>query len=529
MSDIASIVEKKQAKISFAVDRVETAKELLPITKAKSYLEEDWKVPLIAFSHNDNFEIVAETGNHPLATAIHLAFSQHRPLLLTPDIIWMTIAQGFAQHINNKAESLRNKFVGHQDKVTLKVFASTPTTSQEWSAIVSEWGLKIREHIDPKLYQLMLCDFTTTTETISTASKVVMMNAFQQYFDYRLVAICGIPEITLLGTIEDWTTIRDRVQIIAQYDLQWWTDRLLPICEGFIDTAAGNPNLKFWQHIYKPKEVYGGDVITGWLADIFPYLKDYITHKPVIKNSILAIPRDRITINDGIRLQSLPTGLSEATITLEEKNQEKELELIGGFIGITQDSNKCLYPEIGWGIREKDRLTQLINTLANKQQSKASPDWSKIKFIPETPKELIQLTEKLLGKSLYPDTKNSWYLQTPKEYKMYELVKYNQFFTSFAQLKNKRYLACSFVNRTIGKWQEADYQCCKEVWIVVTETITEQDDFFKEDRKVLVLEKTKVIAKGITQLLERIITAEGKYYFDNPSFIPDESLDTLDK
>ncbi len=47
------------------------------------------------------------------------AFSEHRPLLLTPDTIWMTIAQGFAQHINNNAERLRYQFVDGSSKTEL--------------------------------------------------------------------------------------------------------------------------------------------------------------------------------------------------------------------------------------------------------------------------------------------------------------------------------------------------------------------------------------------------------------------------
>ncbi|MFN6483910.1 MULTISPECIES: DUF4419 domain-containing protein [unclassified Nostoc] len=34
-----------------------------------------------------------------------------------------------------------------------------------------------------------------------------------------MYCVCGIPEITLLGTVEDWQSISDRVQIMAEYDL----------------------------------------------------------------------------------------------------------------------------------------------------------------------------------------------------------------------------------------------------------------------------------------------------------------------
>ena len=41
---------------------------------------------------------------------------------------------------------------------------------------------------------------------------------------------------------------------------------------------------------------------------------------------------------------------------------------------------------------------------------------------------------------------------------------------------------------------------------------------------ILKPEETKVIAKGIPQLLERTIQAEGRYYFDAEYFFPDESI-----
>ena len=52
-----------------------------------------------------------------LISAIHTAWSSHYPLTLTPDIIWLCIAQGLAQHINTdyNAEKLRHLFVEHED------------------------------------------------------------------------------------------------------------------------------------------------------------------------------------------------------------------------------------------------------------------------------------------------------------------------------------------------------------------------------------------------------------------------------
>ena len=87
----------------------------------------------VAFSHESSSTVVSgsEVGEHGLVNAVHLAFSQHRPLVLTPDAVWLTLAQGFAQHINNHAEALRSRFVGHKGKIELRVDAQLLTTAED--------------------------------------------------------------------------------------------------------------------------------------------------------------------------------------------------------------------------------------------------------------------------------------------------------------------------------------------------------------------------------------------------------------
>ena len=38
--------------------------------------------------------------------AVHKAYQRHYPLVLSPDIIWQCVAQGFAIHVNTNSEKL---------------------------------------------------------------------------------------------------------------------------------------------------------------------------------------------------------------------------------------------------------------------------------------------------------------------------------------------------------------------------------------------------------------------------------------
>ena len=97
---------------------------------------------------------------------------------------------------------MRYQFVNHSSKKELKVVLERLLDNQDWQKAVELWSKQIDENVKADIGDLMVCDFSTTTPIIRTASQVVIMDALKQYFDYRLYAICGIPWITVRGTIE---------------------------------------------------------------------------------------------------------------------------------------------------------------------------------------------------------------------------------------------------------------------------------------------------------------------------------------
>ncbi|MBD1925442.1 DUF4419 domain-containing protein [Trichocoleus sp. FACHB-90] len=522
METVASILHTSEGEISFLVDDVQVCQDILPVNKAWRKFEERLGFSLLAFSHNNSFEVIQESGNHPLVTAVHIAHSEHRPLLLTPDAIWLTIAQGFAQHINNHAEKLRSRFVGHSGKLELKVEAQKLAQPSDWAEVIDKWSERIRDNVKPDIHSLMVCNFSTTTSIIQTASQVVMMEAFQQYFDYMLYAICGIPGITVRGTEADWRSIRGRVEAIAAYDLGWWTERLLPICDALIDTVAGRPTLKFWQQIYKPKEIYGGEVITGWLADLFPYVNHSVTHAPTQKNPILDIPRAELTVEDGISPTRLPTGLSQASIALVTPKGKADLEVVAGFIGVRQQDG-YLQPEIGWAVRKQDRFLKMLTILEQNPSMRSPINWSKPQGQSEMPKELIQLHSHFDGGTIVVQSEYPWHIRALEDYTYHELKGTDKQFTGFMDIEGDRCIAYSYICRP--RRSQEDRNRSWEWWVIVGKPVWEgTDPIFGREVWTFTTEDVKVIANGIPQLFERIAKAKGQYYFDDPDFQPDDSL-----
>lgn len=558
MAAISSILHRATGQIRFSVDPVEPRSRLLPLKNSKWKFEQQYQKPILAFSHSESFEVVEDKGCHPVVAAVHLAFSVHFPLLLTPDIIWMVLAQGFAQHINNCAEKLRSRFVRHSGKKELKVTALEVSEPHHWTEAIEQWTLQIRDCVGADLYRLMECNFSTTTPTTRTASHVVMMDAFKQYFDYSWMCIYGIPEITLMGTVEDWQSIRDRVELMAQYDLNWWTEGLLPICQELIETAAGKPKLEFWKSIYKPEASYGGEVMTGWPGFLFPYLKDDITQEPSVKNPMLAIEPEKLTVQHGIHLSSLPSGLASAPFTLNTPTcTEYPLELIAGFIGIRQHSNGILEPEIGWVVTEGNCFAQLLDLFQREHQTFATMNWSQSQlFLVSIPAELVQLLERFNGATLFAGSEHPWQILKSKDWQCYYFLKgktsislTSSYVTHFINLKDGRCIAYVKIRCAQSYSEAGTFKPVPSKWWVVlgkpipyAELVLEEenpevnennlssflnDPTFYSNTIGLQLEDTKVIAKSIVQFFERMVEAEGRYYFDEPDFQPDDSLTTI--
>lgn len=359
--------------VTFPVDRVEPSREPLPTASARSIAEARLGNPIIVADHGVEPLIeerdVAGFGppqdSHAFADAVHLAFSQHRPLVISPDVVWLTIAQGIATHVTLHSEQLRSKLVDFEGKRELIVERGVTADELQlgdWAEVVEQFADQVATH--SKLDELppMTASFSTTTPASRIASQVCMLDAFSRYYDYVLMCICGFPQITVLGTVADWMDIHARVARLRNIGLGWWAEHLQPICAQFIATAAGDISRRHWRALYKLKKLYGAYEISGWFAKLFPYTLD--EHR---------IARERNPMLTGKRkhlhARELPKGLSRAQVRVRANDGKQRLTLVAGCLGVRQHSSSlALEPTIGWAVTEADPITNLIEAIVRDPQ-----------------------------------------------------------------------------------------------------------------------------------------------------------------
>lgn len=391
------ILKKQEGSITFIVDRdlpepeehVESV--LTPMEIAKSALWEWGKPTVYATSKCDEglYDIGADTFYQTLLTA----YAEHRPVVISPDMIWCLICQGFSHHINLDPEKYRDRMVFHQGKETLEVRRVEPNefTPEQWEDIIREFAQMVDEKTKGSVASAIVTDFSTTTPVEAISSRITLLDTVKSYFEFVVIQmICGIPHITLKGTPKDWQKIADNVQEFRQFDLDWWIDSLSPILEEFVKAANGYPDPAFWKSIvmtWRTDLVRGGGCmpsdeeptkVDGWFLKFFPYCKDGRTPDKVsIEESMLA---ERVSVPFILRKYD----------TLGNLIEETKMKMTAGMIGVSEDRDTyALTPKFGWFISRDDSEKNMLNKF--KEEAEYGEIYLKVEKVPETLKELTHI------------------------------------------------------------------------------------------------------------------------------------------
>ena len=200
-------------------------------------------------------EIIFDFKNHPVLQGFVSAYKNHRPVTISPDIIWLLIVQAFSNHITNNAEKLRSMFVNFAGKKDLTLERPDlnifQMTSEDFEReVFPEFVKQISEYTGPSIIDTMTPNFTTTTTVSFAVSMISIMSAMKNYFNYKFLCRgCGFPYVTIEGSVEDLTKISLKLNDLKKYDFEWFKSEISDIINKIIDTKKGCVDLKFWKEI----------------------------------------------------------------------------------------------------------------------------------------------------------------------------------------------------------------------------------------------------------------------------------------
>ena len=348
-----------------------------------------------------------EMTEHPVLTSYYYAYLDHYPIVLSPDILWMLILEGFSYHVRLNHMRLREKFVKNnqnKNKIIVSQGANgdshiNDVTSQRWGDIFKGFIEQSKEKIDGTVLHLFTPYFSTTTTDIEYASQIAIVSIvspfvkFIKIFQPCISGGCGFPYINLQGTLQDYKQLKMKIEGLKGYLIDDWIYKLIPIIDKIIETKKGNIDKQFWDNIITNKKtVYSEEIllpssnrhkvvekekieIFGWIFDFFPFKiknegKKYLDNdeeRRIYKSNqvkLESLLRNDIKIYEKSDFSDLPEEMINIDATYKNRSgQVAELGIKTGFLGYTLNQKKEFQPEIGWYFYVKDDPHDLIKTI----------------------------------------------------------------------------------------------------------------------------------------------------------------------
>ena len=279
--------------------------------------------------------------------AAFAAYSIHHHLIISPDDVWIAITTAFSKYINAHAEEMREFFVSHDGQQELKIKDVGTIHTVNWNKLISQMSDKIKMNTKNDIQQWIEPDFSTTTELIHTVGSVVLMGAMAKYFSYKFELCCGLPGVTMRGTLEDWQNIRQRANKLLEFqqeELTKWHQVLTPILDEFIESFSGKVNKDFWNRI--AHQIGGGSGprhLSGWILAFVPF-DDQNRYHLFDQTSI-----QKDNCYGKLNMNDVPTSAVSVPVIIDDNGVEYKTTFYAGHlyatVGSTPDS---IRPSLGW-------------------------------------------------------------------------------------------------------------------------------------------------------------------------------------
>jgi hypothetical protein len=313
-----------------------------------------------------NLQLV-NTHYNGLIHTLQYCYDQHRPLVLSPDVIWLAIIQGVSIHVNKNFTKLEKKlFKENKPKTLIARNDSLSFGAEHWENLINQLAQETKSYTNEDYYSFFVPKFSTTSQIQTTAFQITLLNTYKKAFAYVGESGCGIPYIRLIGNKSDWELIYVHLDHLDLIGLTNWKNELKPLLKEFINVYDNKINTLFWQSIYKNMSDYNAFYISGWILKLFPYIeqkagtgqydeeseltrldKKYFENKFIYGNK---------HVLSNLSTDDFPSGIVDIDLTWNNyiDNETKKLKIYSGYFGIKQHNDKGLEPLISWAICEKD-------------------------------------------------------------------------------------------------------------------------------------------------------------------------------
>lgn len=209
-------------------------------------------------------------ANFGLVGLLSFAYTNHLKVALTPNDFWIVVLSEISKKVNENPQTYRDLFTTSSNKEEILIpYGSNIIPTDIFSTILSS-----KVMFDSKV---LFPDFSTNTDNTTQFLHSIFCDMSSSYYSYTMFC-CGIKEIKLLGTKEDWSKLFKHTEVLldlfSQYspNLKTYKNDVLEIFSDILLTFEKNDkNYDFWLDIFTSKNIgSGGDLeVNGWIKNLF--------------------------------------------------------------------------------------------------------------------------------------------------------------------------------------------------------------------------------------------------------------------
>lgn len=255
-------------------------------------------------------------SNNGFVGLLSEAYSSHRKVAIAPQDVWMLLISEIAIEVNTNPERYRTLFSDSDEKKELCV-PSGSMTDMSMDVLSDALGKAVK--FDPSI---MFPSFTTSTDMSTEMTQALFCDMATPYYSYSMFC-CGIPEIKLLGTWDDWEHLYANWQKLyaiftpCNESLIEYFVRVDDILTEFVNTFVFNDaNIDFWKNIFTQQNVgSGGDLkIDGWIVDLFrakhsfKKIENFTTTQAIVKYKQSQTNREFAAVYGGFNYETHNDG-----------------------------------------------------------------------------------------------------------------------------------------------------------------------------------------------------------------------------
>jgi hypothetical protein len=316
----------------------------------------------ILVNHIVDYRLKAYNFSNGFVSLVFAAYSRHHHLILSADDIWIAITTAFSRFVNANAEEMREIFVSHKGTKELEVNGVGRMGGIDWNRFLDQMAQLIESNTNSEIREWIIPNFTTTTPTIRTVGAITLMSAMKKYFSYSVTLSCGIPAVTLRGTLGDWELLRHKIERLKDFQqpvLTEWYHVLVPILDQFVSSYCGNVDQDFWNRCCcRLARRSGPDFLEGWILAFVPFNED---------NKYILPPYSSIMETNSygkVRTKDIAMSAVHTPVVVNDNGYIiKTIFYAGHLFPIRGPTDDSLQSYIGWTIVEDHEESQNANKL----------------------------------------------------------------------------------------------------------------------------------------------------------------------